>query len=1174
MTQPAVPPTSETPAASGMLREACADLLRRLARGEQARAEQYLETFPQLAADDDSAVELIYTEFAAREEAGDRPQADDYLARFPKWSTKLRRQFDIHKLLGGAGPDDGPSGAASNAVADDDQPVQQFGAYRVSRRLGRGGMGTVYLATHIGLGRLAAVKVLNGPPTARSPVERDEDEARAERTPEDRFRTEVRSVAALGHPGIVQLYELGEAADGRAFAAFEYVEGGSLRQSLEGRPRSARSAAQLVLSVAEALDVAHRVGIVHCDLTPANILLTRDGRPKIADFGLARLPRSAADDERAPSSQAGEINDDAGPDVAHLSSVALAGTPGYLAPERIDDPSAVAPAGDLYSLGAVFYELLTGRPPHLGATPLDTLRQARDFDPPSPRVVVPGVPRDAATICMKCLERSPERRYASAAALVDDLRRFLSGEPIAARPVGTLERGWKWATRHRGAAAGLLTAAVALAVAGVGGAWYSVRLREALDRSEQQEQMIRGQATDLADRINRLDESLYTMQLNQAEALLERAPHQALALLHDETRCPPERRDFAWGYLVRRASQDRQTFLGHTGPIAAVALKAGAGDNSATLVTAGLDDTVRRRNLNDGAALGTLPVSTADATHVILNADGSRLAATYDDGSARLWNFAQGGAPRELSGHVEPIVAMTFFNGGRWLATASADGHVKIWDPSGAAITDWPVAEAGEILTIAAAADDQTLVVSLTGGAVRWIDSVEGSQVRQAFGAPGGATSLSFTTDGRRMLTVDGTAGTLELWQLGAAPTPKKLDLTGGFIRAAAIRPDGEYFAYATAEGQVRIVRTATLETTVEHQAHTARIAALQFTPDGRGLVSVSDDRTAKLWDVPGVREPQLVDADEFKTFAAAYSPSGRYLATGGADGVIRVSDLSTLDPKKPLELRGHGGAVRVVRFLDDERLLSGAEDNTARLWGVKDAKELRAWPHSAWVQDLSVAGDRQLFFTADADGYVSRYSLAGPPRPEVRWRGHDASIHAIVVRPVALPHSGSCKGEATTPINPSSWQVLTASRDGTVKDWTGDGKLTTTFAASQQNIVTLAATPQWLAGGDEAGNVLVWNVESRKLSHTLRGHSRGVYGLAFSPDGRTLASASGGRWVQTAGEVKLWDVAAGQVHATLEGYGAPVVFRPDGLALGAMLDGERKLAIWPADAYRPEPPN
>ncbi|MGC3972337.1 MAG: serine/threonine-protein kinase [Pirellulales bacterium] len=787
MMQPAVPPTSDTSAPGGTLREACADLLRRLARGEAARAEQYFETFPQLAADEDAAVELIYTEFAAREEAGEQPPAEDFLARFPQHAAKLRRQFDIHKLLGG---DDGTGpalGTSPSSGARDAVSVEQFGAYRVSRRLGRGGMGTVYLATHVGLGRLAAVKVLNGSAVASSTTS-DLAESRRERTPEDRFRTEVRSVAALGHAGIVQLYELGETSDGRLFAAFEYVEGGSLRQALEGRPRPARSAAQLVLQVADALDVAHRVGIVHCDLTPANILLARDGRPKIADFGLARLPRSAADGEAPKSAQADAAHDDVSPDAAHLSSVALAGTPGYLAPERIEHPANSEPSADLYSLGAVFYELLTGRPPHWGPTPLDTLRQARDFDPPSPRVVVPGIPRDAATICMKCLERDPERRYASAAALADDLRRFLAGEPIAARPINAVERGWKWATRHRGAAAGLFTALVVLAASAVGGTWYSVRLREALDRSERQEQQIRGQTTELADRIDRLDQSLYTMQLNQAEALLERAPHQALALLHDVARCPPERRDFAWGYLVRRASQDRRTLLGHTGPIAAVAVRPGAGDKDTLLVTAGLDDTVRRWNLADGATVGSVSVDTTAATHVALNADGSRLVAAYDDGTARLWNFAVDASPRELIGHAEPIVALTFFNGGRWLATASADGRLRIWDPSGAAITDWQVAEAGEILTLAAAADDQTLVLGLTGGVVRWIDSVEGSRVRQAFGGGSGPTVLSFTADGRRMLSVDGTSGNVELWQLGAEPAARKLDLGGSFVRTAALR--------------------------------------------------------------------------------------------------------------------------------------------------------------------------------------------------------------------------------------------------------------------------------------------------------------------------------------------------------------------------------------------------
>src|SRR5688572_16009736 len=266
------------PRTSSALRESCADLIRRLRQGEPARAEQYLVQFPYVADDAEAAVELIYTEFATREELGGRPNPVEFYERFPERRDALRRQFDIHRLLGEGLPidaDDGPDATAAEPSDGDVGMPRRLGAYEILRPLGRGGMGVVYLARHVELGRPAALKIIGGS---------GDNEPLAER-----FRAEVRSAAALGHPQIVQLYELGETPDGRMFAAFEYVEGGTLHQSIGGRPRPARAAAELVVQLADAMACAHRAGIVHCDLTSANVLLTRDGSAKIADFGLARL---------------------------------------------------------------------------------------------------------------------------------------------------------------------------------------------------------------------------------------------------------------------------------------------------------------------------------------------------------------------------------------------------------------------------------------------------------------------------------------------------------------------------------------------------------------------------------------------------------------------------------------------------------------------------------------------------------------------------------------------------------------------------------------------------------------------------------------------------------------------------------------------------------------------
>jgi serine/threonine protein kinase len=288
--------------------------------------------------------------------------------------------------------------------------------YEVLGELGRGGMSVVYKARQAHPARLVALKVLLAGGHA-GPQQ------------QARFLAEGDALARLQHPNIVQVFEVGQ-CDGVPWLALEYMAGGSLMHRLAGIPQPAREAAALVQVLARAVQHAHAQGVIHRDLKPANVLLTEEGTPKIADFGLAKQERP----ELTPTG-------------------AILGTPSYMAPEQAEAKKDVGPAVDVYALGAILYELLTGRPPFRGATVLETLEQVRTQEPVPPSQLQPGTPRDLGTICLKCLQKEPAKRYAGAQELADDLRRFLDGRPILARPVGPLGRAGRWARRNPGWAA-------------------------------------------------------------------------------------------------------------------------------------------------------------------------------------------------------------------------------------------------------------------------------------------------------------------------------------------------------------------------------------------------------------------------------------------------------------------------------------------------------------------------------------------------------------------------------------------------------------------------------------------------------------------------------------------------------------------------------------------------
>ena len=295
----------------------------------------------------------------------------------------------------------------------DRQELAVFPGYEVLSVLGRGAMGVVYKARQIGLDRIVALKVL--PQGGQSDKEALQ-----------RFRTEARAMAQLHHPNIVQIFDIGE-QDSLPYFSLEFVEGGSLAQKLRGLPQPPRQAVQTVEILARAIAVAHERGIIHRDLKPANVLLTISGQPKITDFGLAKL--------------LGEKN-------RHTMHGAILGTPSYMAPEQAcGNMKAICPATDIFSLGAILYEMLTGRPPFQGATVFDTMQQLMRDRPRPLRALRPELPNDLDRVVLKCLEKTPADRYPLAGELADDLRRFLSGQEVLARPKGILQRSLNWVSR-------------------------------------------------------------------------------------------------------------------------------------------------------------------------------------------------------------------------------------------------------------------------------------------------------------------------------------------------------------------------------------------------------------------------------------------------------------------------------------------------------------------------------------------------------------------------------------------------------------------------------------------------------------------------------------------------------------------------------------------------------
>jgi serine/threonine protein kinase/Flp pilus assembly protein TadD len=524
------------------LRQACAELGQRLRAGERCRAEDLLASFPDVAGDVNASLELIYTEFVVREQLGQHPSTVEWYQRFPQYREDLEELFGVHQLVRDSTHD---AAADHSTFHPDEGPVflpdekgeptalpQRLGSYELLEEIARGGMGVVYKARQVGLDRFVALKMIRDSAWSRA-----EDRAR--------FLAEAENVAHLDHPNIVPIYEVGEYR-GQPYFSMKLIEGGSLAKVIaDCRWQMAdlqKEAARLLALVARAVHHAHQRGILHRDLKPANILLERSLNhrdtetqrrrekektdnvssslvsssllcasvplwfnscsPMVTDFGLAKRMASPSE-------------------IGLTGTGVIVGTPAYMAPEQTTTQKLGSTAGDVYGLGAILYEMLTGRPPFAGADAVETLLQVRTVEPIRPRTLSPKVDRDLETICLKCLQKIPSGRYGSAEALAEELERYFRGEPIQARPAGRLERSWRWLKRNRAlaAVAGCIVATL-LAVSAAG----MIHLARTAEREAQGTATLRDVTRALDDLARLLQEArTKTGQPDEWEAVLARA---------------------------------------------------------------------------------------------------------------------------------------------------------------------------------------------------------------------------------------------------------------------------------------------------------------------------------------------------------------------------------------------------------------------------------------------------------------------------------------------------------------------------------------------------------------------------------------------------------------------------------------------------------------------------
>ncbi len=970
-----------------------------------------------------------------------------------------------------------------------------------------------------------------------------------------RFRTEAEAAANLDHPNIVPIYEIGE-HDGQQYFSMKLI-GPGVRDQGSG----VRETVRVMILVARAVHHAHQRGILHRDLKPGNILFDEHGDPHVADFGLAK--RVGGEGESGMT-----------------RSGAIVGTPSYMAPEQARAEKVLTTAVDVYSLGAILYEWLTGRPPFRGDDVLATLQMVANDEPPRPRSLNPGIDRDLETICLKCLQKDADRRYGSAEMLAEDLQRWQSGEPILARPAGVAEKISKW-VRRRPVVAGLSAAVVLISVVGIAAfAWSFDQTVQALAETEE----ARKQAD--ADR-KQADEDR-----KEAVAAKKKAD--------DEKNLADIATEFAKQETKRAASEKLSADLAKK--------KAEESEVNANW---------RLYALQIASALREWETNNAASAFRNLNPCRKELRGWEHDYLYTLTNKHQ----QTLHGHTKGVRYAAFSSDGKTILSRTWDQELKLWDAESGKEIRTSKGHSGQTCA-ALSGDGKKMVVGISewsssfserairlfgGSTLKVYDTQSGKEILTLRGNTSLVGCVAFSPDGTMILSSSSNSGgalgvivapTLKLWDAASGRPIRTLihddDSFPSTINCLAFSPDGKRVV-SNQDYDLRVWDTDTGKETAflakagNRPGQALRydiVASVAFSPDGKKIVSGHRDNSLTLWNADNGKEIFTLKGHTNQVLCVNFSQDGRKIASGSWDTLVKVWDVD--DGKELLTLKGHLDAVLSVAFSPDgKKIVSGGHDNTVKVWFPLLSQETLTVKGDAFSRDgtkaLSRGGENKPFQVRDALTGLESATLkmsAGNEdfRQVANLRFSPDGKRIVGSLNVAYPRlivwnaeTGEVIRAGKDPVNvlafsTDSKRILTILETGPgelcVRDLE-NGQPVSRLKGHVDDILCAAFSPdgKWIATGGLDNVARLWDVERGREIRTLKSpKGKGVFCVTFSPDGKKILTGSSGE-----NTIKVWHAESGQEIQTLighTGFAMAANFSPDGkrLVTGSM---DRTLKLW-----------